>query len=155
VTLCRRIKTHIIRYHTRNRMQTPQIKLTFTSKWMPRQCTDNFDPTYAQEVIRLSYTTHQWGQSVRCEFIQASVKIKSQSHVTSDGQSVPVSSPIWGAWQTNKQPKTKQKKRGLVRKRTIPSVWPPLVGEVSANFAYRRMSRSQRGGSPMIVISVF
>jgi hypothetical protein len=26
VTLRRRIKTHIIRYHTRNRMQTPQIK---------------------------------------------------------------------------------------------------------------------------------
>jgi hypothetical protein len=28
VTLRRRIKTHIIRYHTRNRMLTPQIKLT-------------------------------------------------------------------------------------------------------------------------------
>jgi hypothetical protein len=27
VTLRRRIKTHIIRYHTRNRMQTPQINL--------------------------------------------------------------------------------------------------------------------------------
>jgi hypothetical protein len=29
VTLRRRIKTHIIRYHTRNRIKTPQIKLVY------------------------------------------------------------------------------------------------------------------------------
>jgi hypothetical protein len=31
LTLRRRIKTHIIRYHTRNRMQTPQIKKVLES----------------------------------------------------------------------------------------------------------------------------
>jgi predicted pyridoxine 5'-phosphate oxidase superfamily flavin-nucleotide-binding protein len=29
----------------------------------------------------------------------------------------------------------KKKLRGLVRQRTIPTEWPPLVGEVSANFS--------------------
>jgi hypothetical protein len=33
VTLRRRIKTHIIRYHTRNKMQTPQIKITYSDRW--------------------------------------------------------------------------------------------------------------------------
>jgi hypothetical protein len=33
--LRRRIKTHIIRYHTRNRMQTPQINVT---RWCRRSC---------------------------------------------------------------------------------------------------------------------
>jgi hypothetical protein len=37
-TLRRRIKTHIIRYHTRNRMQTPQIKLLLLLG--NRQCED-------------------------------------------------------------------------------------------------------------------
>jgi hypothetical protein len=35
----------------------------------------------------------------------------------------------------------------LVRERTIPTERPPLVGEVSANFADNGMSRGQRGGS--------
>jgi hypothetical protein len=36
----------------------------------------------------------------------------------------------------------------VVSERTIPTEWPPLVGEVSANFyADRGVSRSQRGGS--------
>jgi hypothetical protein len=34
-----------------------------------------------------------------------------------------------------------------VRKRTIPTERPPLVGEVSANFCGRRVSRGQRDGS--------
>jgi hypothetical protein len=36
----------------------------------------------------------------------------------------------------------------LVRKRTIPTERPPLVGEVSANFCGYRVSRGQRDGSP-------
>ena len=36
----------------------------------------------------------------------------------------------------------------LVRERTIPTEQPPLVGEVSANFADRGVSRGQRNGSP-------
>jgi hypothetical protein len=36
----------------------------------------------------------------------------------------------------------------LVRKRTIPTERPPLVGEVSANFSGWRMSRRQRNESP-------
>jgi hypothetical protein len=43
----------------------------------------------------------------------------------------------------------------LVRKRTIPTVRPPLVGKVSANFADRRMSRGQLGGCARLLISVF
>jgi hypothetical protein len=43
----------------------------------------------------------------------------------------------------------------LVRERTIPTEPPPLVGAVSANFADRRASLSQRCGSPTAVISVF
>jgi hypothetical protein len=38
----------------------------------------------------------------------------------------------------------------LVHERTIPTEWPPIVGEVSANFfRIEEMSRSQRGGSPL------
>jgi hypothetical protein len=36
----------------------------------------------------------------------------------------------------------------LVRKRTIPTERPPLLGEVSANFCGWRVSRGQRNGSP-------
>jgi hypothetical protein len=36
----------------------------------------------------------------------------------------------------------------LVRKRTIPTERPPLVGEVSINFCGQRVSRGQRNGSP-------
>jgi hypothetical protein len=36
----------------------------------------------------------------------------------------------------------------LVRERTIPTERPPPVGEVSANFADRGVSRGQRNGSP-------
>jgi hypothetical protein len=36
----------------------------------------------------------------------------------------------------------------LVRERTMPTDRPPLVGEVSANFADRGVSRSQRNGFP-------
>jgi hypothetical protein len=43
----------------------------------------------------------------------------------------------------------------LVRKRTIPIEWPPLVGEVSANFCGERVSRGQRNGFPRPLISVF
>jgi hypothetical protein len=42
----------------------------------------------------------------------------------------------------------------VVRKRTIPTERPPLVGEVSANFCGQRVSRSQRNGSPWPLISV-
>jgi hypothetical protein len=34
----------------------------------------------------------------------------------------------------------------LVRERTIPTARPPLVGEISAKFANRGVSRSQHGG---------
>jgi hypothetical protein len=43
----------------------------------------------------------------------------------------------------------------LVRKRTIPTERPPLVGEVSANFRGERVSRGQRNESPQPLISVF
>jgi hypothetical protein len=43
----------------------------------------------------------------------------------------------------------------LVRKRTIPTERPPLVGEVSANFSRYRVLRDQRNGSPRPLISVF
>jgi hypothetical protein len=43
----------------------------------------------------------------------------------------------------------------LVRTRTIPTEWPPLVGEVSANFCGQRVSRGQRNGSPRPLISGF
>jgi hypothetical protein len=36
----------------------------------------------------------------------------------------------------------------LVRKRTIPTEWPPHVGEVIANFCKQRVSRGQCNGSP-------
>jgi hypothetical protein len=36
----------------------------------------------------------------------------------------------------------------LVRKRTIPTERPPLVGQVSANICGNRVSRGQRNGSP-------
>jgi hypothetical protein len=41
-----------------------------------------------------------------------------------------------------------------VRKRTIPTERPPLVGEVSANFSGKRVSRGQRNESPRPLISV-
>jgi hypothetical protein len=41
----------------------------------------------------------------------------------------------------------------LVRERTIPTERPPLVGEVSANFSDRGVSRGQREGSPTAVSS--
>jgi hypothetical protein len=43
----------------------------------------------------------------------------------------------------------------LVRKRTIPTERPPLVGEVSANFSGYRVSRGQRNESPRPLISIF
>jgi hypothetical protein len=43
----------------------------------------------------------------------------------------------------------------LVRKRTIPTKRPPLVGKVSANFSGYRVSRGQRNESPRMLISVF
>jgi hypothetical protein len=42
----------------------------------------------------------------------------------------------------------------LVRKRTLPTEWPPLVGEVSANFSGYRVSRGQRNESPRPLISI-
>jgi hypothetical protein len=36
----------------------------------------------------------------------------------------------------------------LVRKRTMPTERPPLVGEVSANYCGYRVSHGQRNGSP-------
>jgi hypothetical protein len=42
----------------------------------------------------------------------------------------------------------------LVREQTIPTERPPLVGEVSANFADRGVSHGQCGGSPTAVILV-
>jgi hypothetical protein len=43
----------------------------------------------------------------------------------------------------------------LVRERTIPTERPPPVGEVSANFSGRGVSRGQRNGSPRPLITVF
>jgi hypothetical protein len=43
---------------------------------------------------------------------------------------------------------TKTNSVALVRKRTIPTERPRLVGEVSANFCGQRVSRGQRNGSP-------
>jgi hypothetical protein len=43
----------------------------------------------------------------------------------------------------------------LVRKQTIPTERPPLVGEVSANFCGQKVSRGQHNGSPLPLISVF
>jgi hypothetical protein len=43
----------------------------------------------------------------------------------------------------------------LVTERPLPTVRPPLFGEVSANFGVRGLSRSQRGGSSAVVISIF
>ena len=43
----------------------------------------------------------------------------------------------------------------LVRERTIPTERPPPVGEVSATFAGRGVSRGQRNGSPRPLNSVF
>jgi hypothetical protein len=42
----------------------------------------------------------------------------------------------------------------LVRKRTIPTERPPLVGEVVPTFADRGVLRGQRNGSPRPLISV-
>jgi hypothetical protein len=53
---------------------------------------------------------------------------------------------------------TKSKKQTqwpVVRKRTIPTEWPPLVGEVSINFCGERVSRGQFNTSPRPLISVF
>jgi hypothetical protein len=49
---------------------------------------------------------------------------------------------------------TKQTPWPLVRKRTIPTERPPLVGEVSVNFCGYRVSPGQRNGSPRPLISV-
>jgi hypothetical protein len=43
----------------------------------------------------------------------------------------------------------------LVRKRTIPTERPPLVGEVSANFCGESVLRGQRNEFPRPLISVF
>jgi hypothetical protein len=43
----------------------------------------------------------------------------------------------------------------LVRKQTIPTERPPLVGEVSANFCRQRVSRGQHNGIPRPLISGF
>jgi hypothetical protein len=43
----------------------------------------------------------------------------------------------------------------LVRKQTIPTERPPLVGEVSANFCGSSVSRGQFSGSPRPLISGF
>jgi hypothetical protein len=42
----------------------------------------------------------------------------------------------------------------LVRKRTIPTEPPPIVGEVNANFSGYTVSRGQRNESPRPLISV-
>jgi hypothetical protein len=42
----------------------------------------------------------------------------------------------------------------IVRKRTIPTERPPLVGEVSANFCGYRVLRGQRNEFPRPLISV-
>jgi hypothetical protein len=43
----------------------------------------------------------------------------------------------------------------VVRKRTIPTDRPPLVGEVSANLCGQRVLRDQRNELPRPLISVF
>jgi hypothetical protein len=53
----------------------------------------------------------------------------------------------FAAWQPFNA--TKKNPMAWVRELTIPTVWPPLIGEVSVNFfADKGASRSQRGGSP-------
>jgi hypothetical protein len=53
-------------------------------------------------------------------------------------------------------PVIKKNSVALVRKRTILTVRPPLVGEVSANFfSGQWVSRGQRNESPRPLISVF
>jgi hypothetical protein len=46
------------------------------------------------------------------------------------------------------QTKSKLISVALVRKRTIPTEQPPLVGEVSVNFCGKRVSHGQGNGSP-------
>jgi hypothetical protein len=43
----------------------------------------------------------------------------------------------------------------VVRKQTIPTEWPPLVSEVSANLCGKRVLRGQRNKFPRPLISVF
>jgi hypothetical protein len=43
----------------------------------------------------------------------------------------------------------------VVRKRTIPTERPPLVGEVSANLCGQRVLRGERNEFPRPLISVF
>jgi hypothetical protein len=43
----------------------------------------------------------------------------------------------------------------LVRKRTIPTERPPLVGEISANLCGWRVLRGQRNEFPELLMSVF
>jgi hypothetical protein len=50
---------------------------------------------------------------------------------------------------------TKQNSVALVRKRTIPTERPPLVGEVSANLCGSRVLRGQRNEFPLPLFSVF
>jgi hypothetical protein len=59
-------------------------------------------------------------------------------------------------WRTKAQNKCEQKNSvALVRKRTILTERPPLVGEVSVNFSGQRVSRGQRNKSPRPLISGF
>jgi hypothetical protein len=50
---------------------------------------------------------------------------------------------------------TKLNSVALVLEQTIPTERPPLVGEVTANFCGKRLSRGQRNGFPRWLISVF
>jgi hypothetical protein len=54
----------------------------------------------------------------------------------------------------NPYTKTKKNSVALVRKRTIPTELPPHVGEVTSNFC-GYVSRGQRNGSPLPLISIF
>jgi hypothetical protein len=63
----------------------------------------------------------------------------------------------WHQVHRNNKVKKKKKKNSMVwfRERTIPTVRPPLVGEVIANFCGYRVPRGQRDRSPLAVFSVF
>jgi hypothetical protein len=49
----------------------------------------------------------------------------------------------------------KENSVALVRERTISTERPPLVGEVSAKFCGKKVSRGQRSGSPRPYSRVF
>jgi hypothetical protein len=88
--------------------------------------------------------------SVRC-FPDVLAQVRSGVH---DNAVHPItrihfSKNLYSMQNSSSQPKEKTKLRGfLVRKRTITTERPPLVGEVSANFCGYRVSRGQRNGSP-------